>query len=73
MEGRSTVGKYSSSIFSVKTKQRFKRWSVMGPVLFNVFTGNLEKGEVRKLTMNTKLFRVGRTSTNHEELQKNHM
>lgn len=46
---------------------------MLGPALFGVFTGNLEKGEVRKLTRNTKLFRVVMTSTDHEELQRNHM
>lgn len=46
---------------------------MLGPVLFSVFAGSLEKGEVRKLTKNTKLFRVVRTSTSREELQRNHM
>lgn len=45
---------------------------MLGPVLFSVFTGNLENGEVRKITKNTQLFRVVRTSTNWEELQRNH-
>lgn len=73
VEGPSTTGKYSSNIFSAKSKQQFKKGLSLGPMLFSVFTGHLEKGEMGKLTKNTKLFRVVRSSINHEELQRNHV
>lgn len=42
-------------------------------MLFSGFMENLERGEVRKLIKNIKLFRIVRTSTNCEKLQRNHI
>lgn len=46
---------------------------MLGSVLFNVLTGHLEKDEVRNVTKHIMLCKVVRTSTNHEELQRNRM
>lgn len=42
-------------------------------MLSSVFMENLQKGEVRKLIKGTELFRIVRTSTNCEKLQRNHI
>ncbi|CAM4543822.1 unnamed protein product [Lepidochelys kempii] len=47
--------------------------SVLGPILFNLFINDLEKGvnsEVAKFADNTKLLKIVKTKADYEELQK---